>query len=112
VDKSDPLDAYAAARAALTGSRSGAPKTRDGAVESIRVLRVTRPGAVKARTQTVNQLNALLLSGPAELREKLCHLSTAALVHLRPAASDRAADRTGAGDQGRVAAPGAAYIST
>jgi transposase len=78
--KSDPIDAYAAARAALTGSRSGVPKTRDGVVEAIRALRVARRGAVKARTQTVNQLKALLLTGPAELREALRELPTPALV--------------------------------
>jgi hypothetical protein len=31
------------------------PKTRDGAAESIRALRVARAGAVKARTQAGNQ---------------------------------------------------------
>jgi transposase len=72
--KSDPIDAYAAARAALTSTRRGRPKSRDGAVESIRALRVARRGAVKARTQTVNQLKALLVSGPADLREELREL--------------------------------------
>ncbi|MDQ3359336.1 MAG: IS110 family transposase [Actinomycetota bacterium] len=80
VGKSDPLDAHAAARAALAGTACGVPKTRDGAVEAIRALRVARRGAVKARTQATNQLKALLLTGPAELREKLRPLSTAALI--------------------------------
>lgn len=44
VGKSDPLDAYAAARAALAGSAAGIPKARDGAVEAIRALRVARRG--------------------------------------------------------------------
>ena len=65
--KSDPLDAYAAARYALSGSASGTPKLRDGRVEAIRALRVARRSAVKARTQAMNQLRALLLTGPAEL---------------------------------------------
>ncbi len=86
--KSDPLDAYAAARAALSGTATGTPKTRNGAVESIRALRVARSSAVKARTQATNQLKALLLSGPAELREQLRQLSTTALIatcaRLRP----------------------------
>lgn len=88
VGKSDPLDAYAAARAALAGTAAGVPKTREGAVEVIRALRVARRGAVKARTQATNQLKALLLTGPAELREKLRPLRTAALIdtcaRLRP----------------------------
>ena len=37
--KSDAIDAYAAARAALSGAASDPPKTRDGRVEAIRVLR-------------------------------------------------------------------------
>ncbi|HEX2264472.1 MAG TPA: transposase, partial [Pseudonocardiaceae bacterium] len=46
--KSDPVDAYAAALAALSGRAAGIPKSRDGKVEAIRALRVTRRSAVKA----------------------------------------------------------------
>jgi transposase len=87
--KSDPLDAYSAARAALSGTASGVPKLRDGRVEAIRALRVARSSAVKARSQATNQLKALLVTGPAALREKLRHLSTpmmiAACARMRPA---------------------------
>ncbi|MGI8816954.1 MAG: IS110 family transposase [Pseudonocardia sp.] len=62
--KSDPLDAYAAARAALSGTRTVLPKSGDGIVEAIRALRVARRGAVKARTQTINQLKSLLVTAP------------------------------------------------
>ena len=86
--ESDPLDAYAAARAALNGQASGTPKTRDGPVEAIRALRVARSGAVKARTQAINQLKALLVSASSDLREPLRPLGTTALVaacaRLRP----------------------------
>lgn len=88
--KSDPLDAYAAARAALSGAASGTPKLRDGQVEAIRALRVARRSAVKARTQAMNQLRALILTGPADLREQLRRLSATELVatcaRLRPLA--------------------------
>ena len=88
--KSDPIDAYAAARAALSGAASGTPKTRDGKVEAIRALRLARGSAVKARTQAINQLKSLLVTGPAELREQLRRLDSAALVEacaqLRPGA--------------------------
>jgi transposase len=47
--RSDPLDAYAAARAVLSGSAAGVPKLRDGRVEAIRALRVAHP----ARSQPV-----------------------------------------------------------
>ena len=45
--KSDPLDAYSAARAALSGAASVVPKLRDGQVEAIRAIRVPI-SAVKA----------------------------------------------------------------
>ena len=54
--KSDPLDAISAARAALGGTANGAAKTRDGNVESLRVLRVAKISALKARTQAINQI--------------------------------------------------------
>ena len=40
--KNDPIDALSAARATLSGDASGLAKTRNGAVEAIRVLRVAR----------------------------------------------------------------------
>jgi transposase len=89
--KSDPIDAYAAALAALSGRAAGTPKARDGRIEAIRTLRVARRGAVKARTQAMNQLRALLTTGPAELREQLRALSSTVLVdacaRLRPNAN-------------------------
>jgi transposase len=47
--KSDPIDAQAAARATLAGVAVTIPKTREGQVEMIRVPRVARRGAMKAR---------------------------------------------------------------
>jgi transposase len=86
--KSDPIDAEAAARAVLAGTATAVPKRRDGIVESIRALRTARSGAVKARTAAINQLKALLVTGPASLRETLDGRSTPALVvacaRLRP----------------------------
>lgn len=46
--KSDPIDAYAAATAVASGRATGVPKSRDGVVEAVRVLRVARRSAVKA----------------------------------------------------------------
>lgn len=87
--KSDPLDAYAAARAALSGRATGTPKTRDGAVEMIRTLRVARTGAVKARAVALTQLKALIKTAPDPLRARLRDLDGAALLAacacLRPA---------------------------
>lgn len=72
--KSDAADAVAAALAALNGEAAGRPKTHDGAVESVRMLRVARRGAVKARTQAANQLRDLIVTAPQPLREQLAPL--------------------------------------
>lgn len=86
--KSDPIDAIAAAHAAQAGTATGTPKTRDGAVESIRSLRVARAGAVKARTAAVNALHGMLITAPDQLREQFAALTTPRLVtacaRLRP----------------------------
>lgn len=86
--KSDAVDAYAAARAAQSGTATGIPKAHDGLVEAIRALRAARRSAVKARTQALNQLRALIVTAPVALREQLRGLSATALVdgcvRLRP----------------------------
>lgn len=78
--KSDPIDAYAAAAAVASGRASGSPKTRTGAVEAIRALRIARTSAVKARTQTINQIRALLVTAPTAMREHLAGMTRASLV--------------------------------
>jgi transposase len=78
--KSDPADAIAAARAVQAGEAIGTPKSGDGTVEAIRQLRLTRHGAVKARTQAANQLHSLVDTAPAELRHQLGALSVEQLV--------------------------------
>jgi transposase len=78
--KSDPIDALAAARAALSGQACGVPKTRTGPVEAIRALRVARRGAVKARTAAVNQLHGLITSAPEAIRQELTGATGPALV--------------------------------
>jgi transposase len=78
--KSDPIDAEAAARAVLSGEAAGKPKSGDGEVEMIRVLRAARCSAVKSRTQAANQLRNLVVTAPDELRNRLRGLSTAVLV--------------------------------
>jgi transposase len=77
--KSDPLDADAAARAVQAGDAAGLPKAGTGTVEMLRVLRVARQSALKARTQATNALRALLVTAPAELREQLRGLSKTTL---------------------------------
>ena len=78
--KSDPIDAEAAARTVLAGEALGEPKSGDGKVEMIRTLRSARHSAVKARSQAANQLQALLVTAPEELRHRLRELPTKELV--------------------------------
>jgi transposase len=78
--KSDPVDAYAAATAVLSGRAGGTPKTRDGVVEAIRSLRVVRRSAIKSRTQTINQIRTLIVTAPSEVRERLRGLPTSELI--------------------------------
>jgi transposase len=54
--KSDPIDAIAAAKAALAGERTGTPKQRDGRVEALRNLRVARRSAVEQRADIQRQI--------------------------------------------------------
>ncbi len=90
IGKSDPIDAELAARAVLSGEVAGVSKSADGRVEAIRALRSARRSAVKAKTQAGNQLRALLLTAPDDLRDRLRGLTTRKLVsascRLRPAA--------------------------
>jgi transposase len=91
--KSDPIDAYAAAKAAQALTATGTPKARDGRVEAIRTLNVAKRSAIKARTSAINALRAIVLTGPAELREQLRQFGARQLVdtcaRLRPAASGK-----------------------
>ena len=66
--KSDPLDAYHAARAVLSGRATSDPK--DQSTEAIRSLHNTRRSAVKARTAATNQITAMLITAPDGIRSK------------------------------------------
>jgi transposase len=73
--KSDTQDAIAAARAAQSGEATGEAKQRAGNVEAMRVLRVERASARKARTQTLNQMRSLICTAPEPIRAELRHLN-------------------------------------
>lgn len=62
--KSAPTDAESTARSVLSGSATAIAKTQSGAAEMMRVVSVARRRAVKAKTQAMNQLRALLVSAP------------------------------------------------
>jgi transposase len=69
--KDDTADAENAAHAALEQRRVAIPKTRDGMVEALRVLRTTRTSAVKARRHALQLIRTQLVSAPAGLRDQV-----------------------------------------
>lgn len=88
--KSDPIDAYQAARAVLSGRATAAPK--DGHVEALRALHNARKSAIKARTAAMNQIHHMLITAPVAVREKYRPLKekplVTALTSSRPAGQD------------------------
>src|SRR5215213_3505636 len=89
--KSDPLDAYSAARAVLAGHGLAVPK--DPHTGALKALLIARRGAVKARTAAIQQIKDLLVTAPAELRERYRRHTTTlrlvqALARCRPTAHE------------------------
>ena len=86
--KTDTVDAEPAARAALNGSAAVVLKSADGCVEAIRTLRVARRCAVKARTVAANQIDAVVVTAPEPVKDRLRALNTArtvaACARMRP----------------------------
>lgn len=84
--KSDPIDAYQAAHAALSGRTAGAPKSQD--VHGLRAVQIARRSAVKSATAVSNQIRDILTTAPADLRQKYWSLTSknriAALAKCRP----------------------------
>lgn len=78
--KSDTVDAEAAARAALGADGTVVPKGGDGAVESIRQIRVALCSTRDHLTRISNQIRDLVLTAPEQLRSELGPLSTAQRV--------------------------------
>jgi len=72
--KTDTLDAEAAVRAVLSGRASATAKAGDGPVEMLRMFKLAKASAIKARTQTINQLKAVLVAADPQLRETLSGL--------------------------------------
>ena len=70
-----------AARAVLAGVADATPKSGEGEVEMIRMLKSAKDSAVKARTQAINQMKALVVTAPARAsRSTLTGLAAGALV--------------------------------
>lgn len=84
--KSDPIDAYQAALAVLSGRATAAPKSQD--LHGLRAVELARRSAVKASTVVSNQIRDVLTTAPAPLRDKYRHtqgrVRIAALARCRP----------------------------
>jgi transposase len=88
--KSDALDAVRAAREALAHDHQLAPRGR-GDREALRVLLATRHSACAAKVGATNQLKALIVGAPEELRAELRGLATRRQVARCAALRDRPA---------------------
>lgn len=86
--KSDTLDAENAARTVMAGDARAVPKSADGAVEMMRLIKVAKDNAVKARTSAMITLKSVVVTAPPEIREELQPLSKMVLIRrcaaLRP----------------------------
>jgi transposase len=80
--KSDPADAFAAARAVLAGEATAVAKVSTGLVEAVRVLHLARRSALKAKTQAGNQIKDLIITAADPLRDELRTLKTPARVRI------------------------------
>jgi transposase len=78
--KNDDLDAQNAAHAAFAGRRTVTPKSRDGMIESLRVLKACRKTAVAARRIALQMIHNTIVCAPDELRETLRKMTRMQLV--------------------------------
>ena len=93
--KSDPLDAYEAARAVLAGRADAPAKTED--VDMLRAPFNARRSAAKARQAAQVQIRQQLITAPVRVREKYRSLSMVRLIKTlalaRPTSYEDPAER-------------------
>jgi transposase len=80
--KDDDLDAINAARAVLHRHRTVVPKSKNGAVEALRVLRVARTQAVRERRNVLVLLQMTIVAAPDEVRDQVRNLTRMQLVRV------------------------------
>ena len=78
--KNDDLDAQNAAHAAFAGQRTVTPRSRDGMIESLRVLMACRKTAVSARRVALQMIHNTIVCAPDGLRDQLRSLTRMQLV--------------------------------
>ena len=78
--KSDTVDAEHAARQVLSGQATASPKTSDGDIEVLRLVKIARDTAVRAHTAAMITLKATLVTASDELRAELEPLTDFKLI--------------------------------
>ena len=78
--KNDDLDAQNAAHAAFAGQRTVTPRSRDGMIESLRILMACRKTAVSARRIALQMIHNTIVCAPDALRDQLRNLTRMQLV--------------------------------
>ncbi len=78
--KNDDLDAQNAAHAAFAGKRTVTPKSRDGMIEALRVLKACRKTAVAARRVALQMIHNTVVCAPDDLRDQLRKLTRMELI--------------------------------
>jgi transposase len=78
--KNDDLDAANAAHAAFAGQRTVTPRSRNGMVESLRVLKACRKSAVNARRIALQMIQNTIIAAPDRLRDQLRSMTRMQLI--------------------------------
>jgi hypothetical protein len=78
--KSDTTDAEFAAHAAFLGIRTDTPKTHDGMIESLRVLKTLRKTAGSVRRVALQIIHSYNITTPDELCEQLRNMTHLQLI--------------------------------
>ncbi len=90
--KTDAIDAIAAARAALSGTATGTPKSRNGNIEAIRVLTIARRSAANEWIAVVSQIRHVTFTAPDDIRARFLDMSPITLVRTTAALKPRRTD--------------------
>jgi transposase len=78
--KNDDFDGQSAAHAAFATRRTVTPRSRDGMVESLRVLKVCRKTAVQARRIALQIIQTTIVCAPDRLRDLLRNMTRMKLI--------------------------------
>jgi transposase len=78
--KNDDLDAQNAAHAAFAGKRTVTPRSRDGMVESLRIISACRKTAVAARRVALQMIQNTIVCAPDGLRDTLRAMTRMQLI--------------------------------